>query len=75
MEFFEDGRLELYNLKDDIGESKNLAQQMPKKTQELHAKMIAWRETIHAPMPTKNTDIKPAGEGKKGKRKAANKSE
>ena len=75
MEFFEDGRLELYNLKDDIGESKNLAQQMPEKTQELHAKMIAWRKAIRAPMPTKNTDIKPAGEGKKGKRKAAKKSE
>lgn len=75
MEFFENGRLELYNLKEDIGESKNLAQQMPEKAKELHAKLIAWREAIHAPMPTKNTDIKPAGEGKKGKRKAANKSE
>ena len=54
MEFFEDGRLELYNLKDDIGESKNLAKEMPDKTKELHARMVAWRTEINAPMPTKN---------------------
>ena len=48
---------------------------MPEKTKELHAKMIAWRKAIRAPMPTKNTDIKLAGEGKAGKRKAVKKSE
>jgi len=31
MEFFEDGRLELYNLDEDIGETKNLAAEMPDK--------------------------------------------
>jgi arylsulfatase A-like enzyme len=54
MEFFEDGRLELYNLRDDIGESKNLAQEMPGRAKELHAKMIAWRKAIKAPMPKPN---------------------
>ena len=74
MEFFEDGRLELYNLKDDIGESKNLAKEMPEKAKELHAKMLAWREAIHAPMPTKNDGTAaPADAPKqgKGKRKEA----
>jgi arylsulfatase A-like enzyme len=52
MEFFEDGRLELYNLKDDVGETVNLAQEMPEKTQELHADMRAWRKEINAPIPT-----------------------
>ena len=73
MEFFEDGRLELYNLKDDIGESKNLAKEMPDKAKELHAKMLAWREAIHAPMPTKNDGSKSTDtpdEPKKGKGKA-----
>jgi len=56
MEFFEDGRLELYNLRDDLGETNNLAQAMPDKAKELHAKMLAWREAIHAPMPTPNTN-------------------
>lgn len=69
MEFFEDGRLELYNLKDDIGEQKNLATEMPDKTKELHAKMIAWREAIQAPMPAKNVPKTSAEPKKKGKGK------
>lgn len=73
MEFFEDHRLELYNLKDDIGESKNLAAEMPGKVRELQAKMTAWREAIQAPMPTPNTPkTSTAGKGKgKGKKKSA----
>jgi len=51
MEFFEDGRLELYNLKDDVGETVNLARKMPDKTAELHAKMRAWRKQVDAPIP------------------------
>ncbi|MEY4567663.1 MAG: Arylsulfatase [Planctomycetota bacterium] len=54
MEFFEDGRLELYNLKEDLGEQNNLVQKMPEKTKELHDRMIAWRKEIGAKMPTKN---------------------
>lgn len=73
MEYFEDGRLELYNLAEDIGETKNLATAQPEKAAELRAKMVAWREAIHAPMPTPNKPMeKPAakkGEGKKKKKK------
>ncbi len=54
MEFLEDGRLELYNLRDDIGETKNLATEMPDKAKNLHARLVAWRTQINAPMPTKN---------------------
>lgn len=53
MEFFEDGRLELYNLRSDLGETKNLAADMPQKREELHSKMIAWRREVGAKMPTK----------------------
>jgi len=71
MEFFEDQRLELYNLKDDIGESKNLAAAQPEKTAELHALMKAWRERVGAQMPTANTPAKAPVEktGGKGKKK------
>ncbi|MEX2168339.1 MAG: sulfatase [Pirellulales bacterium] len=55
MEFLEDGRLELYNLRNDIGETKNLATEMPDKAQELHTRLVAWRADVKAPMPTKNT--------------------
>lgn len=67
MEFLEDGRLELYNLKDDIGETQNLATTHPEKARELHQKLITWRESIQAPMPTKNNDIQPV-ESEKGKK-------
>ena len=52
MEFFEKQKLELYHLGKDIGEKNNLAEAMPEKTQELHARLRAWRESINAPMPT-----------------------
>ena len=52
IEWFETGRLELYNLREDIGESKNLATQKPDKLKQLHEKMKAWRERVKAPIPT-----------------------
>lgn len=76
MEFLEDGRLELYNLRDDISESKNLATTNPEKTQTLYEELKTWRQQIHAPMPTKNTpdpnasDAAPKKKGN-GKKKAA----
>jgi arylsulfatase A-like enzyme len=51
MEFFEDSRLELYNLKDDLGEAHNLAAQMPERTRDLHARLVTWRQKIGAAMP------------------------
>lgn len=65
MQFLEDGHSELYNLRDDIGESNNLASKLPEKTAELRAKLDHWRESIQAPMPTKN-EPKP-GKAKKGR--------
>jgi len=53
IEFFEDGRLELYNLKNDISEKNNLADKMPEKTKELHQLLIQWRKSVNAPVPTK----------------------
>jgi arylsulfatase A-like enzyme len=73
MEYFEDRRLELYNLRDDLGEKTNLAEKLPDKAKELHAKMVAWREAIKAPMPTPNTEVKTgtdaAPNAKKGRKK------
>ena len=74
MEYLEDGRLELYNLSEDIGETKNLASEMPDKAQELHNRLVAWRTEVNAPMPTKNDGklsapkSKGQGKGKKGKK-------
>ena len=67
LEFFEDGRLELYNLKNDIGEQHNLATAQPDKVKQLHSQLLAWRKALNAPMPTKNAKIDKSG--KKGRRK------
>jgi hypothetical protein len=71
MEYLEDGRLELYNLRNDLGESRNLASTEAERAKAMHAKLVAWREAVKAPMPTPN---KPgSGETterkKKGKKK------
>lgn len=60
MEFYEDGRLELYNLEMDIGEEDNLAASRVEKREELHSQLKAWRAALDAPVPTKrNPDYKP----------------
>ena len=65
MEFLEDGKLELYNLREDIGETKNLVADMPDKAKELHARLVAWRKEVNAPMPTKNDGTAAGGAAKK----------
>ncbi len=51
IEFFEDGRLELYNLRDDIGEEHDLAEVDPDRRDSLHRLMLDWREQTGAPVP------------------------
>ena len=64
LEFFEDGHLELFNLRDDIGERHDLAAELPDKAAELHARMKAWRAEIGAEIPPRNPNFEPANEGK-----------
>lgn len=65
MEFFEDGRLELYQLREDPGETRNLAAELPDKARELHAQLVAWRKEVKAPMPTPHSGGAPAKEMKR----------
>ena len=60
IEFFEDGKLELYDLAKDIGEKKNLAEKNPKKAAQLQKKLARWRTSVKAKMPTPNPDYDPA---------------
>ena len=53
LEYFEDNHIELYNLKKDVGEQKNLAEIMPEKAEELRKHLDAWRKAVNAQMPTK----------------------
>ena len=60
IEFYEDGRLELYNLKRDIAEKHNLATKMPQQAAQLQEKLAAWRKSVGAKMPTPNPNFDPA---------------
>lgn len=63
IEFFEDNRVELYNLKDDIGEQANLAAKWPQQAKQLRERLQAWRQQVGAQMPTPNPDYAAVGNG------------
>lgn len=64
-EYFEDGGLELYDLQKDPGERINLISKMPEKAKQLREKLLAWREEMDAPIPTKlNPDYDPLFQNK-----------
>ena len=54
LEYFEDNHVELYNLKDDIGEKNDLASAMPQKVVELRNSLHGWRSSVKAQMPKPN---------------------
>jgi arylsulfatase A-like enzyme len=56
IEFFEDNRLELYNLREDLGESNNLAQVEPDRARAMHDRLVRWRESVEAKIPERNPD-------------------
>lgn len=60
IEFFEDGRLELYNLAADPSEERNLATAEPDITRQLHESLRGWRQEISALYPEPNPDWIPA---------------
>ncbi|MBM3236741.1 sulfatase [Candidatus Poribacteria bacterium] len=59
IEFFEDGRLELYNLRGDVSEEHNIAKDKPDITQKLKEMLVDWREKVEAKIPEPNPDYKP----------------
>jgi arylsulfatase A-like enzyme len=62
IEFFEDGRLELYNLRDDIGEDNDRAESEPEIRNRLHNLLLAWRKECEAKYPAINPDYIPWGD-------------
>lgn len=54
LEYFEDGRLELFNLRDDLSESENRAERHAEKARELQRRLAAWREAVGAQLPEPN---------------------
>jgi len=54
LEYFEDGRVELFNVRTDLSESENLAERKPEKAQELRRRLAAWRDAVGAQLPEPN---------------------
>jgi len=54
IEFFEDGHLELYNLREDVSEERNLIDAEPERAAQLKAMLDAWRERVEAKIPQPN---------------------
>jgi arylsulfatase A-like enzyme len=51
IQFLKNGQVELYNLRDDLKESKNLTVSNPEKAQELLVELTAWRKQNKVPLP------------------------
>jgi arylsulfatase A-like enzyme len=60
LEYYEGGRAELYNLKDDPGESRDRANDEPQRVKELLDRLHAWRKAIGAQDPLPNPNAGPA---------------
>lgn len=58
IEFFENRKVELYNLTDDIGEQHDLAQTYPDKARQLHAKLVEHRRETDAKLPSVNPNFR-----------------
>ncbi len=56
IEFFEENRTELYNLRDDPGEERNLAPDKPELAQEMKDLLSGWRKEVEAKIPQRNPD-------------------
>lgn len=57
LEYFEDGRLELYNLQSDLGETNNLARSRQSVADRLRNKLDTWRKSVDAQLPEPNPDF------------------
>lgn len=64
--FFEDDRVELYDLRNDIGESNDLAASQPGKAATMKRRLKAWLEETGAQLPTRNPNHDPSREREPG---------
>lgn len=67
IEFLEDNHVELYSLKEDVGEQNDLAKTMPERAAQLRQQLHAWRRQLGAQMPTPNPDYEPAKASQAGR--------
>ncbi|WP_075601972.1 sulfatase [Saccharicrinis aurantiacus] len=54
--YWEDGHFELYNLKEDIHEDKDLSTELSDKAQQMDTQLLTWLKSVNAQYPTVDTD-------------------
>ena len=59
LEYFENDTVQLFNLKDDVGEQNELSRAEPDKAAELRTMLHAWRKEVSAQMTTPNSNYVP----------------
>jgi arylsulfatase A-like enzyme len=59
LEYFEDGRIELFHLNDDPQESRNLASEQPGRASELRQRLAQWRNAVNAQLPRPTAQAAP----------------
>ena len=64
IEFYEDDSIELYDLEDDLSETKDLSKEKPDLAAKLLGKLKAWRQDVKAQMPTPNPKYNAEAEAK-----------
>ena len=57
--YYEGNREELFNLRDDPGETKNLAAVRPARAKILRGRLDGWRRSVDAKTPTPNPAWRP----------------
>ena len=50
--------VELYNLREDLGEQQDRAAELAERTEQLRDRLHIWRESVDAQMPTRNSDLR-----------------
>jgi arylsulfatase A len=60
LHYYEDGHDELYNLKTDLKESRNLAAKLPEKAADLNKRLLSYLDNIGADLPQANTSFDPS---------------
>ena len=66
VEFYEEGRRELFHVAKDVSESNNRAEQEPDRVRDLSEKLAAWRKSVGALMPEPNPNYTPNPQAKSG---------
>jgi arylsulfatase A len=60
IEYYDEEKAELYDLREDVGEGRDLVESQPERVSQMRAALAAWRREVHAQSNTPNPDFDPS---------------